>query len=332
MRKEMPRRCRVALSSAVAACILTLGSAGVGTAAPTGLRFASLPSRAVAGESVTVSVAGARPGASCSLQVSYGGSTQTGLGTKRIVGGRATWSWTIPDTVQANVARLTSSCAGKPKLTGRLLVVGSLVPPRLSVEKSGFSVRTLTLGGSDASFGVIIRNHSPNADALSVNVLVNFVLANDHLLGSTRVSIPVIAANSSYALGGNLGFPGAAPVTRLEIVMQVGGTQESKKHGVGLDNVVIEPSNLDAGWVGDVAGELVNTDPKLTLSDAQLSAVVFDAAGNILGGGTGQSLGSLPPGTRVVFKLLGSGFSDIPSDKAASAMVTAVPTWQQPRT
>jgi hypothetical protein len=40
--------------------------------------------------------------------------------------------------------------------------------------------------------------------------------------------------------------------------------------------------------------------------------VIFDAAGNVVGGGNGYSFGSLPPGTRVVFKLTGGGFSDIP--------------------
>jgi hypothetical protein len=68
----------------------------------------------------------------------------------------------------------------------------------------------------------------------------------------------------------------------------------------------------------------------LTLQNAQFSAVVFDAAGNVLGGGGGSSFNPLPPGTRIVFKLQGGGFSDISSDKAASVMVSAVPTWQQP--
>jgi hypothetical protein len=65
------------------------------------------------------------------------------------------------------------------------------------------------------------------------------------------------------------------------------------------------------------------------LQSVQYSAVVLDSAGNVIGGGTGSSYGSpLPPGTREVFKLASGGFRDIPFEQGATAIVSAIPTWQ----
>ncbi len=323
-------RSRIAASAAIALVgLLTLAPASFEAGGTATLRFSALPARAVAGEGVTVSVAGARPGALCSLAVSYAkDANQGGLAPATAVGGQARWSWTIPDTVQANIAKLSVTCASSKRISGRLLVVGSLVPPRLSVVKDGFSTRTSSAGNTDVSYGVIIRNTSPNADALNVNVLVNFVLGDDHLLGSTSTTISVLPAGTTYNLGGNMNFPAAAPIARLEIVMQVGGRAKHTGHPPALDNVVIEPSLYDKGWVGDVAGEVINNDPSLSLQSVQYSAVILDAAGNVLGGGNGTSYGALPPGTRMVFKLTGGGLRDISMDSAASVLVSPTPTWQ----
>jgi hypothetical protein len=325
----MPGRRRAVLGPVVAAVALLFAPASLEAGDPAALQFSHLPGRAIAGQAVSVTVARARAGALCSLAVSYAkDSGQSGLQPKTAVGGLASWSFTIPNSIQANVAKLSAACAGSKKISGRLLVVGGLIP----IEKDGFTPRVSTSGSTDISYGIIVRNHSPNADALNVNVLINFVLGNDHLLGSTSASIPLIPAGSAYALGGNFGFPAAAPIARLEIVMQSAGSQRHAGHPPALDSVVIEPSLYDKSWVSDVAGEVINNDPRLTLQTTQFSAVIFDSAGNVLGGGSGSTYGALPPGTRMVFKLTGGGFGDIPVEKAASAQVSATPTWQTPAT
>jgi hypothetical protein len=331
VKTSSPRRAGLGLTIAVLA-LLTLAPGSLEAGSPAAaLQFSHLPTRAVAGHAVSITVTRARAGALCSLGVSYGRDVgQSGLSPKAAVDGFASWSWTIPSTVQANVARLNVACAGSKKLSAKLLVVGGLIPPRMSVEKDGFSLRTSSSGSTDVSYGVVIRNNSPNADALNVNVLVNFVLADDHLLGSTSATIPVIAAGSTYNLGSNFAFPAAAPIARLEIVMQVGGSTRHAGHPPALDNVVIEPSLYDKGWLSDVAGEVINNDPSLMLQRTAFSVVILDSAGNVLGGGSGSSNGALPPGTRMVFKLMSGGFRDILVEKAASVLVTATPTWGPP--
>lgn len=308
----------VALSAAVAA-------AGVSRAR---VAFVGTPGRVVQGNPITVTVA-APSGALCSLSVRYrDGSKQKGLAPARALGGRATWTWNVGVHTKAGTGRMTASCGRAGRATRSLVVVGQLIPPTIAIEKDGFSVRPHDYAsGSDVSYGVILRNRSPNADALNVNVLVNFVMANNKLLGSKSTNLSVLRAGSSYALGDTMTFPAAAPIARLEIVVQIGDRQAATKRIPAIANVVIEPDQFKPTWVGDIAGELINTDARLTLQNAQLSAVVFDKQGNVIGGGNGSSFFALPPGTRSVFKLT-FGFNAIPTAQANSAFVSVVPSYK----
>jgi hypothetical protein len=96
-----------------------------------------------------------------------------------------------------------------------------------------------------------------------------------------------------------------------------------------IANIYLEPSSYDAGWMGAVDGELINDDPLLILQSAQLSAVVLDAGGNVVGGATGYAFAPLPPSARELVKLTGS-VTAIPVSKAASALVSVIPTYVLP--
>jgi hypothetical protein len=321
-----PLRAALAASAVALACAST--SAGAGER-PAALEFTQLPKRAIAGQSVTVTVASGKANAKCALAVKYAnGVPQSGLGSKIAVDGQLSWSWTIPTTAQAATAHVNVACGAK-KISGRLLVVGSLAPARLSVVNDGFSVKPASYGsGNDVNFGVIIKNSSTTTDALNVTVNVNFVLADDHLLGTKTESISEIPAGQTYDLGDDLSFPGAAPIARLELVMQVGSTQPHTGHALALDNVVIEPNTTNSAWVNDIAGEVINNDPVKGLQSVTYSAVILDGAGNVIGGANGSSYGSIPAGTRVVFKLTSGGVGDVAMSQAASVLVTATPAWQ----
>ncbi len=208
------------------------------------------------------------------------------------------------------------------------MIVGAVIPLKIQVVQSGFSVRVPPYGGDSVSYGVVLRNTSTKEDALNLTTLVNFVDANNRLIGSVSGNVSGIAAGSQYALGGELNFPDAAPVDRLEVVVQVGGHAPHKLPMPALTNIQIAPSPYDPGWVGSVEGELINDNPSLTLQRAELSAVLLDAAGNVVGGGNGYAFASLPPGARQFIKLE-SGFKSVPLGNAASALVSIEPTWVQ---
>jgi hypothetical protein len=213
-------------------------------------------------------------------------------------------------------------------VTRKLVIVGRLVAPKIVVQQTGFSIRPGPGAGSRLSYGLMLHNASPSTDATKVTVQTNFVLADDHLLGTDTRTVPAIGAGDDYALGNTVSFPGAAPIVRLEVVVQTGGFARHSLHLPTLANIHLVPNQFDPSWLGSVEGELQNTDPALTLQMSTLSGVVFDASGNILGGGNGFEIGILPPGAREFLKF-GNGLDVIPMAKASQVKVSVSPTWQQ---
>jgi hypothetical protein len=315
---------------ALAALAVTLAAAAPAAGRPGPVRFSALPRQAAQGSSVVASIV-APAGARCSLVVHYRNGAAVGLGAVAAVGGRATWRWSVPVDAKPGPAQVAASCGGAGRVTRTVVVVGTVVAPRIDVAKSGYSIRPSFGSGSTVSYGLLLVNESQTADALNVSVLVNFVEPSGHLFGSASTTIPAIAAGQTYALGNSLNFPGAAPVVRLETVIQVGGRTKPSQRFPQVVNAHVEPSTFEPAWLGTVEGEVANVDPTLILRSARLSAVVFDAAGNVIGGGNGMVFAPLPPNTREFFKL-SSGFRSIPFDQAASVMVSIQPSWQQPGT
>jgi hypothetical protein len=311
------------------AAVAVLAAVAPASARTRGLHVSSAPRHALQGTNARISVTVRPAGAACTLRLRYhDGSYQQGLARVVARGGLASWTWTVPTTVQAGQALATVRCGRAGSLTRTLVVVGRLIAPKIVVQQSGYSVRPGTTSGARLSYGLILHNASPTQDATSVTVQTNFVLADDHLLGTDTHTISTIGAGADYALGNTVSFPGAAPIARLEVVIQTGGFARHTLHLPTLANIHLVPGQFDPSWLGKVEGELQNTDPALTLRSATLSAVVFDQAGNILGGGNGFAFAALPPGARE-FLSLGNGFDVIPMEKAAQARVSITPSWQQ---
>jgi hypothetical protein len=290
--------------------------------------FSLLPKKVVQGEDARVAVS-VRSGARCTLGVRYqGGSAQQGLPAAVATGGRASWTWRVPENVQAGLAAATVHCSGTGSVRRSLMIVGRKVEPKIEVVKQGFTTRPNPGTGTRLSYGLILHNGAPK-DALNVLVQVNFVMADNHLLGTDSQTISAIGANSDFAVGKMVNFPGAAPIVRLEVVVTVQSYAGPALHNPTLANMHLVPGLFDQNYLGSVEGEIQNTDTTLSLQSANLSAVVFDADGNVLGGGTGFEFQLLPPGTRAV-AILNMGFDTIPIEKAASATVSLTSSWKQP--
>ncbi|MDX6388758.1 MAG: hypothetical protein QOD85_2560 [Gaiellaceae bacterium] len=293
------------------------------------VQFIAGNSRVVQGNSATVNVAVQPNGARCSLAVRYkGGSRQQGLPSVKSSGYLASWTWQIPRNAHTGAARVTASCAGAGRASKSLIVIGQVLPPSVQVVKTGWSARVLSYGGTDVSYGVILANGSKTRDALDVNVLVNFVMPDNRLIGSATSHISNIAVGSQHAFGGNLTFPGGAPIARLEVVVEIGKGGPATRTRPGVSAVRVEPSPFEPQWCGSIEGEIQNDSTTRTLQQAELSGVVLDAAGNIIGGASGYGGAQLPPAARVFFKL-STGLSPIAYAKAASALVSVVPTYLQ---
>jgi hypothetical protein len=322
----MSRRSLATVAAGVALLAGLAAFAAVADAQATKVMFTRAPATALQGKLVKIAVA-TRPSVStrCTLAVTYKDGTveQVGRASARL--GVASWEWRVPEVAEPGRARLSASCTGAGSLTRLVTIVGTLIPPKIVVVDQGFSVRTRS-SGSEVSFGLMLRNSSPNADALAVYVLVNFVMADGQAIGTKVETLDAISAGTTYAYGGSLSFPGAAPVARLEVVVKVGGRQRRLLRQPLVQSIGISPGRRDATWVGEVNGEIVNTHPSLNVSQTKISTVVFDASGSIIGGGNGYATALLPPGTRQVF-VVTSGVEAIPWARAARAAVSTFATY-----
>jgi len=314
----------------VAVFVAALASAAVaaGSAGKPANRFLSV-GRAYQGKPLTVSVA-VQGSTSCSLAVRYAdGTAQANLRSSTPANGTASWTWTLPQIAAPGNARLTVRC-GSAQAQRTVTVVGTLIPPKIVVAKSGYSIRTRPYTGDSVSYGIVLKNLSPNVSAEQVSVQTNFVMANNYLVGTVTDSVAAVGPGATYNVGGSLSFPGAAPIDHLEFVVLIGAKKKAKAvHQPALDDVAAVPASYDPEWVAWIQGEVVNDHPSLMLANAQMSAVMFDAAGNVIGGGTGYAFGKLPPGTRAVFKIQ-SGVDSVPIGKVASIAISVAPTYETP--
>lgn len=315
---------------ALAAIVAVCAFAGSASGRAEGIHFVAGQKRIVQGNQVTLSIRVSPANTQCALTVRYkGGETQSGLPIVTPVGGRATWRWKVPRTVEPGPARMSVWCPGAGRASRTLTVIGGVIPARIQVVKSGWSERPYPFGGTGVSYGVILANTSPQQDAQDVTVLVNFVMSDNRLIGSATVHVSNIAAGTQHAMGGELQFPGGAPINRLEVVVTIGKRGPATHGKPGLSQVRVMPSIFEPAWAGSIEGEIQNDSPKRTLQSAELSGVILDAGGNIIGGGSGYGGASLPPAARVFFKIE-NGMRPISMSRVASALVSVVPTYRTP--
>src|SRR3954465_7422086 len=316
----------IPLAFAAALAVALFASAANGR--PQGITFVAGPSRVVQGNPATFTISVSPAGRRCSLSVRYkSGAKQKGLRTVAAGGGIATWTWLVPKHVQPGVTHITASCSGAGRATRTMTVIGQVLPPKIDVVQSGYSIRPFPYGGTGVSWGAILANRSKTQDALQVEVLCNMVMSDNRLIGTATASITDIAADSKHPVGGELTFPAGAPVTRLEITIRIGKAGPVTHWKPGVSFLRVEPGVYEPQWTGEIDGEIQNDNPTKTIQFVELYGVVFDAAGNILGGGTGFAFATLPPAARMVLRIT-DGMRPIPFAKAASALVVAVPTYK----
>jgi hypothetical protein len=332
----MPPRAMTAATAAkrllpivVVATVVGSSFAASASGRTTAVQFISGNERVVQGNQATVTVAVKPSGVKCFLSVRYkNGAKQPGLPVVTANAFHATWAWEVPRKVQPGPARVTATCRGAGRATKRLTVIGQVLPPTVNVVKTGWSTRAYPFGGTAVSYGLILSNESKRQDALDVNVLVNFVMSDNRLIGSASNRVGDIAAGTQHAVGGELQFPASAPIARLEVVVKIGRGGPATHTKPGISAVRVVPSIFEPQWCGSVEGEIQNDSPVRNLQSEELSTVVLDADGNILGGGNGFGGAYLPPAARVFFKIA-NGMRAIPFSKAASALVSVVPRYAQ---
>ena len=319
---EVPVLARPLVLVALVGLCLTAAASAAPDATST-LRFGFVPKKAFKGQPASLSVVARPTGVRCSPLLRYAdGSTQR-LKTLVARAGRASWTWTVPAKTRVGAATATVACGRAGKVARQFAVVGPpTAPAKVDVRKSGFSQR-IRFTSRDVSYGIVLHNPSPENDALNVQVLVNFVDATNRVVDTKTDAVSAVAAGSEYYLGGSTSIPDASPVSSLEIVVRIGGQAPKKKLGPAISDVLVQQARFDPGWVGAVVGQIENDWATMLLTSTRISAVVFDSAGNVIGGAHGMTNAGQLPGVRAYFNA-GSAVSAIPFDRAASAGVSVI--------
>ena len=155
--KATKRLFPLALATVVAVAVF----AGAASGRAQSVAFTAGPERVVQGNPATFSVIVSPAGARCSLFVRYkSGARQKGLKTVTAAGGTASWTWTVPRHVQPGPVRVTASCSGAGRSSRTMTVIGQVLPPKIDIVQSGYSIRPFPFGGSSVSWGAILANRS----------------------------------------------------------------------------------------------------------------------------------------------------------------------------
>lgn len=321
----MPAR-PLAAAALIGLCLAA--TAGASIDITSSLRFGFVPQKAFQGQPASLSVVVRPTGVRCSASIRYADASLHRLPSLVARGGRASWKWTVPTKARIGSATASVACGAAGKASRSFAVVGPpSAPAKVIISKSGFSQRVRSTS-RDVSYGIVLANPSPENDALDIAVLVNFIDSTDRVVATTTARVGAVGAGSEYYLGGSTSIPDATPVSKLEIVPRIGSQAAKRLLGPPTSDVLVQASRYEPGWVGAVVGQVQNDHPTWLLSSTTISAVVYDSAGNVLGGGIGYSTGGLLPGVRAYFSA-SSGVSSIPSEQAFSAGVSVLGRYEQ---
>jgi hypothetical protein len=263
----------------------------------------SIAFRSGSRETISLSATGQPAGATVSFSPSsvtvddsYERSTSA---TMTVNVGASTASGTYPITVRG-------TGVGAAHTTTLTLKV--LIPAKVVVLKSGASRRGSCLTCTVySSWGAVLQNVSPDEDALDVTVKYNWLNTGGGVVIGLSAFYPVIPAGATY-YAGDAGLPWSFEVapSRIEITAVTIGWHQ-KKTPPGLPPVENVRTSEDASGP-HVLGDFVN--PYLwTIGSPALSAVCFDAAGNVIGGGSVRPNVAIAPSGRASFNVPISGLN-----------------------
>jgi hypothetical protein len=317
-----------ALAALTALAVLVAAApAGAAVDAGASLRISFLPQKTFRGQAASLSVAVRPSGVRCSGRIVYADGRKQGLKATTARRGRATWRWTVPLNVKFGAATVSVSCNRAGSVSRVFVVTGRPTEPaRVEVEKQGFSQR-VRFASRDVSYGVALRNVSPENDALNVSVHVNMLDSTGVIRKTDVRTVTAIGAKGTYYLGGGVSIPEHwIPISTLEIKVNIGSQQAKALWTPQLSDYRIVAAQYDPGFVSTVFFQALNDQPLYVFSAPSISAVVFDAAGAVIGGGTGYGMTQLAPGIRAQYDA-SLGLSAIPIDRAATAGVSVLGTY-----
>ena len=321
----------MARALAVASLVFALGvgaSNAFGQSAAVRIRIT--PTSLTAGETVVVAVAVRPSGVRCTGALSRA-QTTVKLVAKRGRGGAVSWRSKIPAMAPGGTWTARVACGNAGSATAHFSVKARPAPPppitpaKIVVLKFGETTRRPTCSNACpayASWGVVLQNVSPDEDALDVTLDLNFLDAKGLIIEATSQRYEIVPAGATFYAGDDETFSstGSLPV-RLEVAAVRIGWHQKKSFG-GLPPVANVRTSEDAGGtlvLGDFGNLYTRTIANYV---TKVTAVCFDASGNVIGGGRGSPNAPVAPGGRTGF---GVSIRALSSAQIASAQVSVEP-------
>jgi len=246
---------------------------------------------------------------------------KTTLGSRRNqTTGAVSWLWRTSTSAALGRWTVTVSCGAAGRAKASIVVVKRPVPAAVTLQRSGFSQRLDPAGGSEVDYGLVLRNASSDEAALTVSVTVSFLDAANAIIKTESNEIAGIPKATTYYFGDDVFMDAPGTVARLETTLQIGDSSSS--------NFALPPvSNLRTfadpqfGQLR-IDGEFSNPYTNPLADTAAITAVVFGAAGNVVGGSMAFPDAATPPGGRQGFELAADA---IPVPEAGSVQVSVEP-------
>jgi hypothetical protein len=300
---------RTILIAAVAAAVL---------AAPAATRssqvlFLTKPAGASQGSAVRATVVLSRAVPSCSGSLRHARTAVTSVA--EVVRQRAFFSWQLPASASPGLWTIAVTCgpAGSAKTSFRVTRrAPPTAPPAVTVEKTGFSA-----GGGQVGYGIVLRNAAADRDAIGVTLTVKVLDAGGSVLKSEVSRIPGIPATTTSYFGSVV--PLDAGTTAASVQANV--TVEAGQARRSLQPLPVSGVHaVDAGGIVHIQGVVSNQTARPVSTLTRISTVVFDPAGNVIGGGFTFPTETIQPNDDGPFDIAVPG---VTIDRVGSAQVSA---------
>ena len=291
--------------------------AGAVLAAPAATRssevsFLTKPAGVSQGGLVRATVVLSHAAPSCSGSLRHAPTAVTRVAA--VVRQRASFSWQLPSSAAPGLWTIAVTCgpAGSAKTSFRVTrrpTTGP--PPAVTVEKTGFSV-----GGGQVGYGIVLRNAAADRDAIGLTLTVKVLDAAGAVLTNEVSRIPGIPAATTSYFGSVVPFDAGTTVASLQANVTVDDGQAHRLQPLPVSGT----HAVDAGGIVHVQGVVSNRTARPLSTLMRISTVVFDPAGNVIGGGFTFPTETIQPNDDGPFDIAVPG---VTIDRVGSAQVSA---------
>jgi hypothetical protein len=183
------------------------------------------------------------------------------------------------------------------------MVKRALAPATVAVTKSGLTqVPDQFDTGTTISYGLVLVNRSHDQDARDVEIDVNLLDSKGNAVAADKdFLLGGIPAGATYYYGNQIGTNSPTTVTRVAAVVKVGHSAPRSLVAPVVTNLRLSADQFDGSVVVD--GDVTNEGTKDLSEFAEIDAVFFNSAGDVVGGDAVGPPFSLPPGAQTAFEI-----------------------------